>query len=78
MAEITQPQAVAQMKRMVYSQRVLAVTVLRLEMMSAVYGQPIGHLIDRMVARNFRHISENGKLADFMDMLETDEEVDET
>lgn len=33
-----------------------------LTQLSLVYGQPIGKLIDGMVARNFKAIQENGKL----------------
>ena len=61
-------------KRMHYNSRVLPVTVLRLEMLSAVYQQPIGHLIDQMVAKNFRLIQDNGRLTEFMALLEESEQ----
>lgn len=61
-------------KPMPYSSRVLPVTVLRLEMLSAVYQQPIGHLIDQMVAKNFRLIQDNGRLTEFMALLEESEQ----
>lgn len=69
-----QVEETSKQKPMPYSSRVLPVTVLRLELLSAVYQQSIGHLIDQMVAKNFRLIQDNGRLTEFMALLEESEQ----
>lgn len=59
---------------MPYSVRVLPLTVLRLETLSLFHQQSVGHLIDQMVALNFRHAKDTGKLDEFMAALEMEEE----
>lgn len=71
---MTLQEETSKQKPMPYSSRVLPVTVLRLEMLAAVYQQPIGHLIDQMVAKNFRLIQDNGRLTEFMALLEESEQ----
>ena len=71
---MSEPVATSKPKQMSYSLRVQPVTVLRLELLAAVYQQAIGHLVDQMVAKNFKHIQDTGKLSEYMAQLESLEE----
>jgi 23S rRNA maturation-related 3'-5' exoribonuclease YhaM len=71
---MSEVEATSQEKSLSYSVRVRAKTVLRLELLSAVYAEKIGHLVDQMVAKNFQHIKDTGKLDAYMAEMEQESE----
>jgi len=73
-ADARPQEALPAQKSMSYSSRVKPVTVLRLELLSAVRGVPIGHLIDQMVSLNFRAMQNSGQLDAYMATLEEEGE----